>query len=497
MPTLTPSKLYSYLKCPHRVWRDEYGPQEEKDTQENAFVKMLWERGVNHEKEVVEKIGVYVDMSEGSLEERFQKTLEALRKNTPLLYQGVLRFENDLGIPDLLMRMPDGKYIPIDIKSGSGVEGVGDDEGEQKPKKYYAVQLCFYIELLQKLSIPHTGTGRIIDIHHNVFEYELSKPLGKRDTRTFWEFYEQTKKDVSLLIHNQYKNTPAMSGVCKLCPWYRSCKKWCEDKKDITTLYYVGRKQRDVLEEDLGIKNVFDVSQLDAQDLIEQKKKDKHFLGGIGKSSLEKMITRAHIVTEVKKPVVYEKIIFPRVSYELFFDIEDDPTQEFVYMHGVYERSPSGERFIHFTAKEKTSEAQKDAWMRFWKYIETLPKGDFSVYYYSHHEKTTYRKMQKLYPDSISSEYVEAFFANPYVIDLYAIISSKTDWPLGSYSLKAIAQYLGFSWRDETPSGALSIEWFNAYLETKDESFLQRILLYNEDDCKATMIIKDALEKME
>jgi len=27
---ITASKLYNYIQCPHRVWRDIYGPQEEK-----------------------------------------------------------------------------------------------------------------------------------------------------------------------------------------------------------------------------------------------------------------------------------------------------------------------------------------------------------------------------------------------------------------------------------------------------------------------------------
>lgn len=71
-----------------------------------------------------------------------------------------------------------------------------------------------------------------------------------------------------------------------------------------------------------------------------------------------------------------------------------------------------------------------------------------------------------------------------------------TDWPLSSYSIKDLAAYLGFKWRDETPSGALSIQWFNQYLETKHEKELKRILEYNEDDCKAMVVLKDALEKL-
>ncbi len=143
-----------------------------------------------------------------------------------------------------------------------------------------------------------------------------------------------------------------------------------------------------------------------------------------------------------------------------------------------------------------SEEAEKEAWRKFWEYIYSLPKDDYAVYYYSHHEKTTFKKLQKRYPDIISLERVEEFFDNPYVIDLYAIVQGKSDWPVSSYSLKTLASYLGFEWRDKTPSGALSIQWFNEYLDKKDDSLMQRILEYNEDDCKATMILKNAIEKI-
>lgn len=94
----------------------------------------------------------------------------------------------------------------------------------------------------------------------------------------------------------------------------------------------------------------------------------------------------------------------------------------------------------------------------------------------------------------IAKDALEQFFDHPNVIDLYGVVTRDTDWPLMSYSIKELAVYLGFRWRDETPSGALSIQWYNDYLKTKDEAILQRILEYNEDDCKATMVLKDGLE---
>ena len=37
---ITASKIYSYMQCPHRVWCDIYGPQDEKEDVENAFLQL-------------------------------------------------------------------------------------------------------------------------------------------------------------------------------------------------------------------------------------------------------------------------------------------------------------------------------------------------------------------------------------------------------------------------------------------------------------------------
>ena len=48
------NRPYSYVACPHRVWRDTFDDQSLKDPP-NEFVQLLWEKGVRHEKEVIEK----------------------------------------------------------------------------------------------------------------------------------------------------------------------------------------------------------------------------------------------------------------------------------------------------------------------------------------------------------------------------------------------------------------------------------------------------------
>ena len=499
MPKITASKLYDYLQCKHKVWRDAWGPQEEKNPETNPFVELLWERGVNHEKEVIKNIGEIVDVSLLPRDERFPKTLELMKSKTPLVYQGVLQFGGLYGIPDLLRLNPDGTYTPIDIKSGRGIEGVDEEnsEDEGKLKKHYAVQLALYLEILRALGFSKIWEGYIYDIDNKEVCYSLLSPMGIRNKTLWVNYYEELKTEIKPLLENTTQNLPALMGACKLCPWYQSCTKWLKDNSDPTLVFYLGRAKRDVLFDELQIKTVEDLVNIDIAKVLEAKAKERGSFPGLAEKTLKTIINRAKIMTQTKKPVIYQKFEFPKVEKDLFFDIEDDPTQGFIYLHGVYERSQNGERFLPFTAKEKTPEAEKQAWADFINYLREQPKGSYCLYYYSKHEPTSYKKLREQYPDVITQEELDAIFAPPNAVDLYFdVIYKLTDWPLSSYSLKEIAHYLGFNWRDKTPSGALSIQWFNEYLKTKNPKDLQRIVDYNEDDCKATMIIKDGLVKL-
>lgn len=490
------SQLYNYYQCPHKIWQDKFGPKEEEIQETNPFVQLLWDKGVQHEEKVVSGLyGTYVDLSQGTITERIQKTNHAIAAKEKLLYQPVLSTQGLYGIPDLLELQPDGTYLPIDIKSGMGFEGQTDDsEGQQK--KHYALQLCMYVDILTSMSLCSSRQAFIIDGDGVRVTYELDKVLNARTGETFWQYYEQTLHNVTQILSGAKSNEPAMAGVCKLCSWYYVCKKWCSDHDDPTQLFYLGRSVRDKLKTEIQVSTVADVAVMDVADLLARKKADKSFLKGLGDSTLQSAKRRAEMFLQKTPPVAYTPITLPVVAYELFFDIEDDPTQDFVYLHGIYVRENGKEYFKDFTADHISPAAEEKAWKDFWDYIHSLAPGSFAVYYYSSHEKTIYFKLQKKYPGVISEEALKSFFENQNVIDLYSVVLKQTDWPLGSYSIKELATYLGFKWRDATPSGALSIQWFNEYIRDRDPKQLQRILEYNEDDCKATMVLKDGLVKM-
>ena len=191
--------------------------------------------------------------------------------------------------------------------------------------------------------------------------------------------------------------------------------------------------------------------------------------------------------------------MLPAADTELFFDIETFPMKDFCYLHGFVVRQNgdvSTERFYSFFAEELSADAERSAFQAAWSFMREHASA--AVYVYSSFERTTYKKLAAKYPEVCSVAEVEAFFAGSLVKDLYTdVVRSGSEWPTMSFAIKSIAKFLGFEWRDTHPSGAASIEWFHRYSQTKDPELRQRILDYNEDDCRAMRVLVDAIKQLE
>ena len=76
------------------------------------------------------------------------------------------------------------------------------------------------------------------------------------------------------------------------------------------------------------------------------------------------------------------------------------------------------------------------------------------------------------------------------------VVKMATDWPTWDFSIKTLAEYLGFYSRDTHPSGAASIEWFHRWVEERNFAIRQRTLDDNEDDCRATCVLRDTIDNL-
>ncbi len=484
--------LYNYIQCPHRLYLDLFEDPSKRDP-ESAFMKLLWEKGIDFEKKVVAELKIpFIDLSAYSGLEKEIRTRRAINQGVPLIYSGRISIDNLVGEPDLLLKQEE-KYIAGDIKSGSALEGE-NNESEGKPKIHYALQLCLYTDILEKLNCSSFRTPFIHDIKGRKITYDLVQPRGRRDQTTWWELYLKTLTEVQQVIQKKISTSPAHGGTCKLCHWRTYCLNYLITVKDLTLIPELGRQKRDIMRQQ--ITRFTDFAQLPFTELVIGK---KTIFPGIGITTLYKYHARARLLAHIdKQAYTRKKIVLPPADTELFFDIETDPMRDFCYLHGFVERhhqDSTTERYVPFFADQAEEKQEERIFIDAWHYI----KQHFpcNVYYYSPYEKTIWKRLSEKYPEIIKPSELESFFKSPLVIDLYSdIIKKYTEWPTYSYSIKDLARYLGFRWREENPAGAESIEWYHCWLEQTKPEIKKRILQYNEDDCIAMRVLLEGILKL-
>ena len=481
--------LYDLVSCPHRVTMDLFADPAQRDAL-NPFIQLLWEKGSLFEKQVIQGLGVpFTDLSPVAGDEKERLTLEAMRRGDSLIYSGRMQTAGLLGDPDLLRKEGDG-YVAGDIKSGSGEEG---PEDHSRPKKHYAVQLALYTDILERKGLSAGRRAFVWDVNGREVIYDFDELQGKRNPRTLWQDYQACLTEAKSIVKHAGMTLAAYSGVCKLCHWYTACTSCLVDADDLSLIPQLGRSSRDNLMSRLP--TVRSLAKSDPADFVVGKKTT---FPGIGPATLEKFHARAQLIAsgDRAKPYLREPVTLPAADMELFFDIEVDPMRDVCYLHGFIERrhhDNETERFVAFFADEPTAETERQAFAAAWCYLWERPSG--VLYYYSKYERTMYRKLRAKYPDVCSEEELEALFDPQRSVDLYYdVVLKATEWPTRDFSIKTLASYLGFAWRDPHPSGAASIEWFHRWVETGDAAIRQRILDYNEDDCRATRVLRDGID---
>ena len=491
---ITATDLYNYKKCPHRPYLDYNGNAADK-VEIHPLIKLLWDAGVQYEDKVIEsfkkdhpdKSFVEINKDLPLSQDLEQKTIQAMRDGVDVIYQGVLIAEDKAGRPDLLVKQA-GKskfgpylYYPMDIKMAR----IDDtwDNGDEKMKLEHIWQLYFYGVLLEQTQGTRPSKGYIYKTKRNRLPYNLFKtPYG----------YEEAIENINNYMAGiDYGTEPAISGNCKMCEWKDFCKNRLIEADDITQIYYLGQSLKKGLNK-LGIRTVEELSKQDEQELTAKAlelKSQGYFYKSMPNNLIKKAVERARLRIE-NKHILHEKIEFPDTPVEIHYDIEDDPTQDFVYLHGIalVEKGKEAEYIAFFAddfADEKKITIELLDFFRKYK--------DAPVY---HYEKTTLKRLLTKYNIDGWDVFENIFGENGTSIDLMKVINNKTDWPLTSYSLKDICRYLGFQWDAEDAGGAASIVWMNDYLNGQKE-LKDKILQYNKDDCVATYYLKSKLIELQ
>ncbi|MDO8730368.1 MAG: TM0106 family RecB-like putative nuclease [Candidatus Omnitrophota bacterium] len=474
---ISASSFYDLSRCRRRVYMDLHGNPEEK-SEHSEFLQLLWKRGFQIEKKVLDQIvkekPVCAVEGIASLE-TFEQTLALMKQGVPLIYQGVLIFQDKIGRPDLLQRT-EGKsglggyyYSPCDIKSGRATRSKDSED----LKSHYANQMLFYAELLEAIQGRKPEQGSIIQVDGEIMIFDMDD---------YFSDYEEVKASVHAIVYDKDEPEPLIGGVCKECVWSKPCLKWAEDKRDPSLLFYMGKQKYKLREK--GIHTIEDLAKIDVQAFLRPPLK----IHRVAEDTLLQWKRRAQVWVD-GRPIVHTSPNLRSARREVFYDIEDDPSSNHVYLHGFIERidGKTGE-FKSFLAIEPLEE--KRAAKETWAYIETLSEKDI-IYHYGSYENTKLSHLQKKY--SLPEETFQKF--RRLHVDLCEVVKQSSDWPLTSYGIKSIAKFLGFRWTSEDASGANSIAWYTDYQKDPvgNKDLLEKILTYNREDCEAMIVVHDWL----
>lgn len=476
---ITAQDLYNYVKCPHRVYLDNNGDPKEK-SEVNLFVKLLWEKGLQTEKDYLATLGEYeiIDLSEKRVKEASLQTDHYMKRGVELIYQACLEHGPYRGRPDLLLKRTEGSshlgsyyYEPIDIKAGRGWEIRG--EKYRKFKKHYAFQVLFYRMLLASIQGYLPPGGRIINVEGEIEEFD---PLSFQDEFTL------VLDQVQRLVQGDETSEPVLGSHCAQCEWFRHCRKWVKKTSDPTGIFFVGKSKFRLKE--VGLNTIEDLAKMDISRYLKPPLK----IRGLGEKSLRRIRQRAGVHLQ-GRPLIRRGYSFPKAPLQIYFDIEDDPTRGLVYLFGLLIIEGTSTSYRSFVAR--SPEEEERTAQNFWKFLQDTEEA---VYYvYSAKERSTLRHLQKKY--DLDGSTLQKYELSEF--DLYfKLVLAYSDWPMFSYGIKYIASRIGFKWRDPSPSGVNSIVWYNDYLKNPTEvKKLQRILDYNEDDCRAMVVLKEYFEK--
>ncbi|WP_240966354.1 TM0106 family RecB-like putative nuclease [Nodosilinea sp. P-1105] len=475
---LTDDVLFHYQRCNRRAFLDLYGDRSQQRPPSDYLLKLRQDSNL-HRQSVLESFQPLSrpQFATGNWVDGARATTALMAQGVDVIHQGVLVAPSSLAEvqlvsqPDLLVKQPGWScwghwvYAPIDIKLG------------KKPKLDYQVVAAYHAYVLSRVQGVWPATSSLalrggqhypIDLDRLVLKLQDILSHCLQDLRS-------TQAPELFISHSR----------CDMCHWFNQCYTQAQATRHLSLLPGVTPARYQFLKQ----HHLTTVAALAAANPTYLA-----HLPGFGEQVAEKLVHQAQAMLDNRAiprsaphvphgfPLWPEDL--PEGEVELYFDIEAAPDQNLIYLHGVLAvNHRTGEETFHALLAE-TQRQERQAWRDFLELVHAYPHAP--IYHFCPYEAQTVRKLGQLYgtPNRHVNALLDRFF------DVHKCITEGVTLPIESYALKHIARWMGFDWRDEGANGAQSICWYNAWAETGDRTYLDAILRYNEDDCRATYHVK-------
>ncbi len=452
---LTEKTFYHYVKCPSWVYFDAHEAEKTHD----ALLSRLIDDGLLPEmqRELLSD-RQFVEVENEDPDDAFSRTLELMAAGEQTILRGVLIHGQWIGHPDLLERV-EGKssfggyyYVACDIKRDRHMQDV------------YKFQGAFYAELLEKIQAVKPVQGYVLSPDGVVQSYVLDE---------FEVEFHLTLEEIEKILAG-VKPPHFLTSGCKQSPWFETCRSESLVCDDLSIINRIWRSEVAALNR-VGIRTVPALAASDP-DLLFAK------VPTLTRDRLQWLRMQAVSLSE-ERTIVMQSVLFPPADVELYFDIESSPVRDLEFLFGVVVVDHGRETYHSFVAKKP--EEEREAFESFLTFLKDYPTAP--IYHFGWYEIEVMKRLGEKYGHL---EVVEQVIKRQ-MHDLLIMIRDAIIFPLYFYSLKDLAKMMGFSWRGVAASGVNAVVWYEEYLANpRRKKKLQDIIDYNEDDCRATYIVK-------
>ncbi len=477
---LSAELLLYYQRCHRRAFLDVYGDATAQDP-ESEFLLKLQQDSRTHRATVMELQGLdyqQPDYDDGNWHAGAQATLELMERGVECIYKGVLfvEVEDDIAIvciPDLLVkqsgssRFGDWLYVPTNIKLG------------KRPKLEYQIVTALDAIALKQIQGIQPPSAWLHLRERRPYRVNLDKCVPQM---------QRILDDCLDMLRRQQEPEVFISRQrCSLCHWLGSCHAIAQSQQHLSLLPGITPSRYERLKAaNFGTLEAIAHASLERLDPL------------VGPEIADRLVRQAQATLQnrafLNPPPRHATLPFPPDDWrsrdlptapvELYFDIEAEPEMSLDYLLGVLvvDRVRNTEQFYPFLAETPAEEGQ--IWQQFLDLVWAYPQAP--IFHFCDYEVQTLIRLAKQYktPRDRWKPILERF------VDVHQWVKDTVVLPVESYALKPIARWLGFEWRGNSANGAQCICWYNQWLETGDRAYLDTIVRYNEDDCRATYVAK-------
>jgi predicted RecB family nuclease len=504
------------IGCRHRLRLDATYPNALVGISEDAGVRQRRDAAVAHRARVRDALvgtdpDAWVVIDPGlRAAERAEATMRACEIGAQHIWGGLLPQEPDTGRrggSEILLRDADrGGYIPIIVVNHKVTDPRQPERADFHPITSDPYRWDPQPDPHRKLRQQPRDQQRLAHLHRMLQRHGLASPalvggvigfdfdrILVHDLAPLLADYDRRYADRIAVVRGELPTIPSKVPECRQCPWWTrgvdgpSCEGWLIEHRDVSLVAPGSRAE---------VLRRHDIETIDelAAWVGEEPEDWQHGPFDEAVVTARAWIAGSRLVRRV------EQVRVRRADVEVDVDLES--FQEYgaylwgTLLDGVYRP------FV--TWDPLPTEDEGRSFGEFWTWLMTVRAEaaatgrTFAAYCYSRtaEDKWLYESARRFAgrPGVPTVEQVRAFVDGPQWVDMFQAVSDQFICPNGK-GLKKIAPVAGFSWRDPEASGEASMSWYRLAVgydgAAPDQTQRTRLLEYNEDDVRATQVLRE------